>query len=88
MGVFRQFKAIAKKNFLIQRRHFWRVTFWRLILPFILGLLVSVLTLPYQLQSSWADDKDQKRDLEKPADPKQLLIHLAWIYLIIIPVSV
>ena len=83
MGVFRQFKAVVKKNFLIQRRQFWKVTFWRLILPFIIGLVISLFTIP-QAYGGYTEEKDMER---KP-DPMKNLLQLVGIFLLIIPLSI
>ena len=64
MGSFRQFKAIVTKNFQIQRRHFWRVTFWRLLMPFIIGIVASLFTMP----SVYDGSSDHSYDYSGGAD--------------------
>ena len=83
MGLLRQFKAIAKKNILIQKRNFCSVTFWRLVWPLISGLLMSLFTMPAGY-NQWQTGMDT----ERPPNATENIQRLVIIYLLIIFLNV
>ena len=71
------------------------MTFWRLLMPFIIGLVASLFTMPSVYDGDdiggryYEPDEIRKRiDTRRPPDVEDNLKKMGYVFLIIIPLAI